>query len=84
VTYLIFPGSAEKPRQPDYEEWHAKCSELLGKLGGDPAKLHHWEDRLKAKLAVPVVVPEGGDAEGAETEGEGEKENPVDPVSKKP
>jgi hypothetical protein len=51
VTYLIFPGSAEKPRQPDYEEWHAKCSELLGKLGADPAKLHHWEDRLKAKLA---------------------------------
>ena len=61
VTYLIFPGSAEKPRQPDYEEWHAKCSELLGRLGADPAKLHHWEDRLTAKLAVPVVVPEGGE-----------------------
>ena len=90
VTYLIFPGSAEKPRQPDYEEWHAKCSELLGKLGADPAKLHHWEDRLKAKLAVPVVVPEGGEgaagaaAESAVPEGGGEKENPIDPVSKKP
>jgi hypothetical protein len=31
-----------------------------------------------------VVVPAGGEAAGAATEGEGEKENPVDPVSKKP
>jgi hypothetical protein len=45
---------------------------------------------LKAKLAVPVVAPEGGEgaagaaAESAVPEGGGEKENPIDPVSKKP
>ena len=59
VTYLIFPESGEKPRQPDYEAWHRRCSELLTALGADPAKLHRWEDRLKPKpLPAPAPTPD--------------------------
>jgi Fungal chitosanase of glycosyl hydrolase group 75 len=55
VTYLIFPNSADKERTaPDYAAWHKRCGELFTKIGGDPAKLHQWEDRLK-KPAPPAV-----------------------------
>lgn len=43
VTYLIFPGTAEKPfRPPDLEKWHQHCSRYLTELGGSPASLYHW------------------------------------------
>ncbi|MDG2125566.1 MAG: glycoside hydrolase family 75 protein, partial [Verrucomicrobiales bacterium] len=35
VSYLVFPGSAEKPfGQPNLAKWHARCGELLERMGG--------------------------------------------------
>lgn len=50
VTYIIFPGSAERPfRQPDYAAWQKRCAEYLEKSGLTAANppLHTWDDRLK-------------------------------------
>ena len=46
VTYLIFPGSADKERSaPDLDRWHARCSELLAEIGvTNNAALHRWEN----------------------------------------
>ena len=60
VTYLIFPGSADKPfGPPDLKKWHARCSELVKKIGGlgEKAKIHEWKD-LFEKEAKPEENPE--------------------------
>ncbi|HUF63150.1 MAG TPA: glycoside hydrolase family 75 protein [Verrucomicrobiales bacterium] len=47
VTYLVFPGTAERPfAPPDLARWRARCSELLGEIGGlgEGFLLHEWED----------------------------------------
>jgi hypothetical protein len=52
VTYLIFPGTADKPtQQPNLEKWGQRCGELITTIGGLGAgySLHAWEDRFKAK-----------------------------------
>jgi hypothetical protein len=57
VTYLVFPGSGEKPWEaPDYEKWRTKCESLLGELGGHNGKLHVWDDLAKPK-PLPTPVP---------------------------
>ena len=62
VTYLYFPGTAEKKRDaPDLELWHRKCSELLGEIGGigEGYALHEWEDHFaKPKAAGTNASPE--------------------------
>lgn len=65
VTYVIFPGTAEKPfAPPDLDRWHARCSDYLkeiGNLGGSYA-LHRWEDLNKPPApetaAPPAATPE--------------------------
>ena len=45
VTYIVFPGSAEKERQPpDLDRWRQRCAELLAEIGVPNAPLHEWED----------------------------------------
>ncbi len=45
VTYLIFPGTAEKPfGPPDLEKIHARCETLLNEIGGATVPLHKWEN----------------------------------------
>jgi hypothetical protein len=59
VTYLIFPGTAEKERSaPDLAKWKKKCQTLLGEVGGIGAgfELYTWEDPFK-KPEVPPVTP---------------------------
>lgn len=59
VTYLIFPGTAEKERSaPDMAKWQEKCQALLGEVGGIGAgyALHVWEDPFK-KPEPPPTVP---------------------------
>ncbi len=59
VTYLIFPGTAEKVRTaPDLAKWQEKCASLIGEVGGLGAghSLHVWEDLLK-KPEPPPPVP---------------------------
>ncbi|MBK1853632.1 hypothetical protein JO972_01545 [Verrucomicrobiaceae bacterium 5K15] len=48
VTYLVFPGSADKFQAPDYSRWHERCSSLLTEVGGLGAgvTLHQWENTL--------------------------------------
>lgn len=59
VTYLIFPGTAEKERSaPDLAKWREKCLALLGEVGGVGAgfELHTWEDPFKKPEPPPVTV----------------------------
>jgi hypothetical protein len=46
VTYLVFPGSADKERlPPDLDRWHQRCNELLAEIGvTNNAALHRWEN----------------------------------------
>lgn len=54
VTYLLFPGTAERPfAPPDLAKWNARCDELLKEIGGYGGELHVWEDLTKPK-ATPV------------------------------
>ena len=49
VTYLVFPRSADDPkRAPDFEHWHARCEELVNKIGGlgERVELHKWKNLL--------------------------------------
>lgn len=59
VTYLIFPGTAEKVRSaPDLAKWQEKCQALLGEVGGVGAgyALHVWEDPFKKPEPPPVTA----------------------------
>ena len=58
VTYLIFPGTAEKPNSPpNLGHWHQKCASYLQELGSPDAAqtLHQWEDLFKKPEPPPVV-----------------------------
>ncbi len=74
VTYLIFPGTAEKERSaPDLAKWQEKCQSLLGEVGGIGAgfALHVWEDPFKKAEppAITVMPAVTGDAATAGTPG---------------
>jgi len=61
VTYLCFPGTAEKPhRPPNYEFWKSRCLELLEEMGGlaEGAELFTWEDTLAKNLVEDEPVEE--------------------------
>lgn len=61
VTYLVFPGTAEKTRTaPDLAKWQEKCQSLIGEIGGLGAghALHVWEDLFKKpEPETPPTVP---------------------------
>jgi hypothetical protein len=60
VTYLIFPGTAEKPfGPPNLERWHAKVSEYLTECGGigDGYVLHKWENPFPPPAPPPTATP---------------------------
>jgi len=45
VTYLVFPGTADKPfGPPDLEKLQARCQKLVDEIGGATVPLHHWEN----------------------------------------
>lgn len=48
VSYLVFPGTADKFKTPDYAVWRAKCSSLLAEMGGIGAEstVHTWTNTL--------------------------------------
>lgn len=48
VTYLVFPGTADRFKAPDYAVWREKCSSLLAEIGGVGAQstLHTWANTL--------------------------------------
>lgn len=56
VTYLIFPGSGDKPWDaPNLDKWRTRCEQLLNDLGGYQGELFVWDDLTKPKPAPPVV-----------------------------
>jgi len=60
VTYLIFPGTAEKPNAPpDLDRWHEKCSAYLKEIGapGSGNELHRWADPFPKPAPPPVPAP---------------------------
>jgi hypothetical protein len=45
VTYLIFPGTADKPfGPPDLDKLQARCEALVKEIGGATVPLHRWEN----------------------------------------
>jgi len=45
VTYLIFPGTADKPfGPPDLNKTQARCQKLADEIGGATVPLHRWEN----------------------------------------
>jgi hypothetical protein len=58
VTYLVFPGSADRPfAVPDLAKWRAKCGKLLDEIGGHQGELFVWEDITKPKAPPATPAP---------------------------
>ncbi len=55
VTYLIFPGTADKPfKRPNLAAWDAKCRELAAEIGGVGGQWVEWGmDAAPQGEAVP-------------------------------
>jgi hypothetical protein len=57
VTYIMFPGTAEKSvGPPDLEKLHARCEELVKEIGGATVPLYHWENIIPAS-PTPSPTP---------------------------
>lgn len=58
VSYLVFPGTAEKPfSAPDYAHWTQRCRELWKEIGGiDGAAWHEWTS-LEKPWPTPTPSP---------------------------
>jgi hypothetical protein len=53
ITYLVFPGTAERPfGPPDLNHWHDRVDALLKDAGGYTGQLFQWKD-----LTVPPPTP---------------------------
>lgn len=89
VTYVVFPGTAVKPRQaPDYDLWYAECSKLIDEIGGlgEGYSLHRWENTFPQPEPEPepeseiVPAPDKGGETGTDTESDKEDE-PAEPAA---
>lgn len=74
VTYLIFPGTAEKPfGPPNLDHWHEKVTAYLNECGGIGTgyALHKWENPFPPPLppstTEPAVTVTQQDATGGAT-----------------
>jgi len=59
VTYLIFPGTVDKPPgAPDLEKLQARCETLVKEIGGASVPLHHWENIIPpSPTPTPTSIP---------------------------
>jgi hypothetical protein len=58
VTYMIFPGTADKPfGPPDLEKIHARCEALTKEIGGATVSLHRWENIIPSPTPSPTPRP---------------------------
>ena len=85
VTYLVFPGSADKERSaPDLDRWHARCTELLAEVGlTNNAALHRWEN-IVASWPTPTPSPSAADAAATPVVDVGAAAGPVVDTSGQP
>jgi hypothetical protein len=57
VTYLIFPGTADKPfGPPALDKIQARCQKLADEIGGTTVPLHHWENIIPPP-STPTPTP---------------------------
>ena len=55
ITYLIFPGTAERPfAPPDLAHWHDRVDALLKEAGGYSGTLFSWKDLT---VPPPTLTP---------------------------
>jgi hypothetical protein len=58
VTYLIFPGTADKTiGPPDLDKLQAQCEALIKEIGGASVPLHHWENIIPSPTPSPTASP---------------------------
>lgn len=58
VTYLVFPGTAEKPfSNPDYRHWSERCRALWKEFGGNEAADWHEWTSLEKPWPTPTPAP---------------------------
>jgi hypothetical protein len=58
VTYLIFPGTADKTiGPPDFDKLQAQCEALVKEIGGASVPLHHWENIIPSPTPTPTPTP---------------------------
>ena len=58
VSYIIFPGTAEKPfGPPDLDKIHARCETLVKEIGGASVSLHRWENIVPSPTPSPTPSP---------------------------
>lgn len=58
VTYLIFPGTADKTiGPPDFDKLQAQCEALIKEIGGASVPLHHWENIIPSPTPSPTASP---------------------------
>jgi Fungal chitosanase of glycosyl hydrolase group 75 len=57
VTYLVFPGTADKPfAVPDLAKWREQCMKLIDEIGGTTGEVFTWVD-LTAPPPPPPPPP---------------------------
>ena len=55
VSYIIFPGTAEKPfGPPDLDKIQARCEALVKEIGGASVPLHRWENIMPSPTPSPT------------------------------
>src|SRR4029077_19034338 len=60
VSYIIFPGTAEKPfGPPDLDKLQARCETLVKEIGGASVPLHRWENIIPSPTPGPSPSPSG-------------------------
>ncbi len=58
VSYIIFPGTAEKPfGPPDLNKIQARCETLVKEIGGASVPLRHWENIIPTPAPSPTPSP---------------------------
>jgi hypothetical protein len=58
VSYIIFPGTADKPfGPPDLDKIHARCETLVKEIGGASVPLHRWQNIIPSPTPSPTPSP---------------------------
>ncbi len=70
VTYLIFPGTADKPfTPPDLQKWNTNVAALLDEIGGHNGNFHNWDD-ITTPPPTPTPTPNPNPAPDTTATGE--------------
>jgi hypothetical protein len=58
VSYIVFPGTADKPfGPPDLDRLQARCETLVKEIGGATVPLHRWENIIPSPTPSPTPSP---------------------------